>query len=183
MQRSEIKLEVKDVQKFINLLRKKGAVHLGDTMETTYRYDTPNEDLAKKGVFLRLRSGFSNTLTVKKKLTGSNKNYRVRDDVTLEVDNINKAREVIKTLGYTYERIMEKYRVEWQYKRTKITIDELPFGIYSEIVGEQDQIKAVCKDLGLDFSSAITETYWGVFKEISEEKNILFPQNYRLKLL
>ena len=183
MQRSEIKLEVKDVQKFINLLRKKGAVHLGDTMETTYRYDTPNEDLAKKGVFLRLRSGFSNTLTVKKKLTNSNKNYRVRDDVTLEVDNINKAREVIKTLGYTYERIMEKYRVEWQYKRTKITIDELPFGIYSEIVGEQDQIKAVCKDLGLDFSSAITETYWGVFKEISEEKNILFPQNYRLKLL
>ena len=183
MQRSEIKLEIKDVQKFITLLRKKGAVNLGDTMETTYRYDTPDCSLEKQGVFLRLRSGFSNTLTVKKKLTGSNKNYRVRDDVTLEVDNINKAREVIKTLGYTYERIMEKYRVEWRYKRTKITIDELPFGIYSEIVGEQDQIKAVCKDLGLDFSKAITETYWGIFKEISEEKNILFPSNYRLKLL
>ncbi len=183
MQRNEIKVEIKDVQKFINRLRVKGAVHLGDTMETIYRYDTPDLKLEKQGVFLRLRSGFSNTLTVKKKLKNSNKDYRIRDDVTLEIDNINKAREMIKTLGYTYERIMEKYRVEWQYKRTKITIDELPFGIYSEIVGEQEQIKAVCKDLGLDFSSAITETYWGIFKEISEEKNIVFPENYRLKLL
>jgi len=183
MQRNEIKLEIKDVQKFINRLRIKGAVHLGDTMEKTYRYDTPNLDLEKKGVFLRLRSGFSNTLTVKKKLSNSNENYRIRDDVTLEIDNINKAREMLKTLGYTYERIMEKYRVEWQYKRTKITIDELPFGIYSEIVGEQDQIKTVCKELGLDFSSGITETYWGIYKEISSDQNILFPQNYRLKLL
>ena len=35
---------------------------------------------------------------------------------------------MLKNLGYTYERIMEKYRVEWRYKRVKITIDELPFG-------------------------------------------------------
>lgn len=183
MQRNEIKIEIKDIQKFINLLRIKGAVHMGDTMETTYRYDTPDLSLEKQGVFLRLRSGFSNTLTVKKKMKDSNTNYRVRDDVTLEIDNINKAREIVKTLGYTHERIMEKYRVEWRYKRTKITIDELPFGIYSEIVGEQEQIKTVCKDLGLDFNLAITETYWGIFKTISDEKNIMFPQNYRLKLL
>jgi adenylate cyclase class 2 len=182
----EIKIQIKDITSLDKVLVKLGAKFIGSAFQRTIRFDTPAMDLEKQGKFLRVRSGFDNVITLKVK--SSNKKVYEREETEFEVGNIESARKVFNTLGFTKELIMEKYRSNWQLYDAVISIDELPFGFFVEIEAEEDQIFKVAGELGLDINKKIIESYWGVFEKYKSThkkenlgESIIFPQGYKPK--
>lgn len=185
----EIKIEIKDPLSYIAKLEDLRAVFLGFAKQITYRFDTPKKDLKKKGIFLRTRKGFKMTVTLKKKIAeiSDNENYKLREEIEVEINDFEKMNRLLEELGFTYLRRMEKYRARWQYNNLEITLDELPFGIFSEIEGPEKEIEEFLEKTQLQNLKRITKTYWSLDKEwkrtnnIKEENIVFKSQQSKLK--
>ena len=183
----ELKFEIKDLSRLIDYLKKHGAVVLNKSKEKTVRLDTSNKDLEKRGVFLRVRAGSKNTITLKEKI-GEDKNVRKRKETEFEIQDIEAMAYILGKLGFDYSRTMEKYRINLEYKGAKLSIDELFFGLYLEIEGEEKEIEAITKELGYNPEEKVLGTYWDILEEYNNEhkttkKDILFPKKYTSGLL
>src|SRR3989339_1119027 len=141
----EIKLEIKNLSRLISYLKKNGAKVLNKSKEKTIRLDTSTGSLEKRGVFLRVRSGSKNTITLKEKI-GDDKNVRARKETEFEIQDVEAMAYILEKLGFDSPRIMEKYRINLTYKGVKLSIDELFFGLYLEIEGAENKIKKVAKE-------------------------------------
>jgi len=183
----EIKIKLTDLLAIVSLLDQKKARLIGKSFQRTTRMDTPGMELEKKGVFLRVRSGFENTVTLKRKIS-DNKDVFERQEIETEVKDIDKLADIFDILGFSKRLILEKYRMEFDYKGLKIALDELPFGFYVELEGEPEKIAEVAKELNLDISKKIIVTYWDLFEDFKKEtgtkgESIIFSKNYKSVLL
>lgn len=185
----EVKYCVKDPLELINRIKSQNAIFVGYCFEKTTRVDVPNWTLSNSGTFLRLRSGFKNTLTLK---NSRKKDSEVseRKEIEIEIDDIDICHDLLKALGLTESLVMEKYRMMWKINDLFITIDELPFGVYTEFEGPIPSIKIISDLLQFNFNERIILTYWELYNNfmISQgntyyDPNIVFPQNYISRLL
>jgi len=183
----EIKLEIKNLSRLISYLKKNGAKVLNKSKEKTIRLDTSTGSLEKRGVFLRVRSGSKNTITLKEKI-GDDKNVRARKETEFEIQDVEAMAYILEKLGFDSPRIMEKYRINLTYKGVKLSIDELFFGLYLEIEGAENKIKKVAKELGFEPEEKILITYWDLLEDYNKKNktkisDILFTKGYRSKLI
>ena len=144
---------------------------------------------SKEGTYIRLRTGFKNTLTLKKARVKESE-VSERLEIEIEIDDMESCQKLLQEIGLNEKLIMEKYRMIWEVNGTIITIDELPFGVYVEIEGSVQSIKILSELLGLNYDNRIIITYWEIYKDIMEsmqmvnyDPNILFPNDYVSKLL
>ncbi len=165
----EIKFKIQNPQQIREKISKEGKL-VGKAFEKTIRFDTQTKSLESSGKFLRVRSGFSNTITFKRKV--ENKEFREREELELEISDLEKMRQIIKNLGFDKELIMEKYREKWKFKDVEIVIDTLPMGTYIEIEGNEQSIKETAKTIGLNLENKILETYWEIWKDFAKENKI-----------
>jgi len=183
----EIKLRVKNLSGLVDSLKKRGAKFLNKSKEKTIRLDTPSGDLESRGVFLRVRAGSKNTITLKEK-TEEDKSVRARKETEFEIQDVDKMAYILERLGFGYSRIMEKYRINLSYKGTKLSLDELFFGQFLEIEGQENKIEKVAKELGFNPNEKILVTYWDILEEYNKKKktklkDIIFSKGYKSKLL
>jgi len=183
----EIKLRVKNLAELIDNLKKSGAKFLNKAKEKTIKLDTSGGDLESRGLFLRVREGSKNTITFKEKI-GEDKNVRARKETEFEIQDVDKMAYILERLGFDYSRIMEKYRINLSYKGTKLSLDELFFGQFLEIEGQENKIEKVARELGFDLDEKILVTYWDILEEFNKKnktklKDIIFPKGYKSKLL
>mgnify|MGYP004594589945 FL=1 len=161
------------------------AIFIGGFMEKTIRYDNDDLKCSNNGIFIRTKSGMKNVLTLKEIPTDSSKTSFERITTEIEVDNINKIGYILEKIGLTKKFIMEKYRLFFKYDNVDILIDELPFGIYLEIKGEDNEINRVTKILNIDETDLIKMTYWDIYDKIkkdSKNENIVFETNHIFKI-
>jgi len=182
----EIKVEVKNPKKLISLLAQKNVKKVSEGFQRTTRMDTPNLDLEKRGTFLRVRTGGKDIVTLKKKIKTTGEVFE-RQELETEVKDPELLADIFADLGFSKRFIMEKYRIDYEYKDTKISLDELPFGMFVEIEGELENIKNVADELNLDLSNKIIVTYWDLFEDYKKKmnqkgENIVFPTNYNFIL-
>jgi adenylate cyclase class 2 len=166
----EIKFEIKNPNLIRKALKNLKAKFFGKVFEKTIRFDTPNDDLAKIGKFLRIKTGFKNVITLKRKI--ESKKFKEREEIELEISDPEKMEIILKNLGFTKARIMEKYREKWKLNGTEIVIDKLPMGNFIEIEGREKSIKKVVNLLGLDFKNRLVCTYWDLWKDFTRKKGI-----------
>jgi adenylate cyclase class 2 len=165
----EVKLKIMDLRKVEERLRELKADKVGEVFERTIRLDTPDMDLAQKGVFLRVRSGFKTVITLKEKI--ENQTVRERKETEFLIEDLDAMKYVLNRLGFTNEMIMEKFRQNWKYLDTVICLDTLPFGDFIEIEGEEDAIFEVINQLGLG-QEVLKGTYWDLFEEYKKVNNL-----------
>jgi adenylate cyclase, class 2 len=182
----EIKVEVKNPQQLLSLLAQKNVKKKSEGFQRTTRMDTPNLDLEKRGTFLRVRTGGKDIVTLKKKIKSTGEVFE-RQELETEVKDPELLADIFADLGFGKRYIMEKYRIDYEYKNTKISLDELPFGVFVEIEGEPENIKGVAEELKLDLSNKIIVTYWDLFEDYKKKmnqkgENIVFPANYNFIL-
>lgn len=161
------------------------AIFIGGFMEKTIRYDNDDLKYSNNGIFIRTKSGMKNVLTLKEIPTDSSNTSFERITTEIEVDNINKIGYILEKMGLTKKFIMEKYRLFFKYDNVDILIDELPFGIYLEIKGEDNEINRVTKMLNIDEADLIKMTYWDIYDKIkkdSKNENIVFETNHIFKI-
>jgi len=178
----ELKFKIDKPGLFREKLKGKGAKFLGKTFERTIKFDTKNGSLIKQRKFLRIRTGFKNTITLKRKTKPKDEEFKEREEIELEISNPKEMEIILENLGFTKKWIMEKYREKYQLKNAEIVIDRLPkMGNFIELEGTKKIIKQIAKILGLNFKDRITATYWGLWKDYCKkhgikDENIIFKK-------
>ncbi|MCK5234329.1 MAG: class IV adenylate cyclase [Candidatus Aenigmarchaeota archaeon] len=183
----EIKFKIDNIETILNKLLKQGAEKIGSAFQRTVRVDTENKSLENEGKFLRVRSGFKNVITLKIKCKNSSTNVFERKEIEIELPETEKMRRILNELGYSNECIMEKYRLNLKLGDIDISLDELPFGLFIELEGEEDKIFDLAQKL--DLKEKIIVTYWDLFEDWKQEQNeidlgkdIVFCENYESKI-
>lgn len=138
-------------------LRASGAVYVGEEFEENTLYAGGNLDLSRQVLRLRRIDGKA-ILTYKERSASQSTIKRYREDETL-VEDAQALADILDALGFKTSLVYEKRRATWQLKNAEIVVDELPFGLFVEIEGEEDSIMEVEQSLGLAEAEEEMATY------------------------
>ena len=90
---------------------------------------------------LRLRRTDGKAIVTYKERMDSNKTVRRRHEVEIDVAPAENMIEILSKLDIVPMLIYEKHRTTWDLADTEVTIDELPFGLFVEIEGDEEAIR------------------------------------------
>jgi adenylate cyclase class 2 len=124
-------------------LPKIGAKRKGEEFEENTLYT--GEALEMGRSVLRLRrfdKRSSAILTYKERFPVGSDIKHQREDET-RVDDPEAMELILEALGFTPGLIYEKRRETWTLGKTEIVIDELPFGLFMEIEGAEQDIRDI----------------------------------------
>ena len=112
----------------------------------------PGLDPTRRVLRLR-RKGARAVFTFKERDLSGSAIKRQREEET-EVADAGALAAILEALGYHPALVYEKRRETWRVADTEVVLDELPFGLFVEIEGEEARILEVEKLLGLDRAEA-----------------------------
>ncbi len=172
-QETEAKFYLKDVKKFQTRLQTlKARLIQTRVLERNTRFDLPGASLRDEGRVLRLRQDTETRLTYKgpsQVVDGT----LSRVEVEFTVGDYEKARQFLEGLGFGKLVYYEKYRTVYELAETHVMLDELPYGNFVEIEGENPaQIHTAAEMLSLDWGAAIGTSYHVLFDRLRESMNL-----------
>ena len=165
----EVKFHVSDLAEIEKQLVKLGATLVQPrTHEYNLRFDTPSGDLAQAESMLRLRRDAGSHVTFKGP-SSTLGGVLARQEIEFEVSNFVSAQKLIEALGFRSKFVYEKYRTTYGLDGLKITLDEMPYGLFVEIEGkEAAPIQKAANQLNLDWQERLPETYISIFRRLKE---------------
>jgi adenylate cyclase, class 2 len=151
------RLTAEERDRVLQRLTQVGAEDRGEEFEENTIYG--GGSLQRGTSVLRLRRvGNKALLTYKQRIAGASPVKRQREDETA-VDDPSAMALILDALGFKPVMIYEKRRRTWSLERTEVVIDELPFGLFMEIEGDERDIDAAEQTLGIGGLPAELETY------------------------
>ena len=134
-----------------------GAKRKGDDFEVNTLYS--GERLEMGSCVLRLRRiGKRGILTYKQRFPSNSDIKYQREDET-RVDDPDAMEAILEALGFEPALVYEKCRETWTLGKTEIVIDELPFGLFMEIEGDETSIRDIEGKLAIKRLRAEPATY------------------------
>jgi adenylate cyclase class 2 len=134
-------------------LKEVGAEGRGSAeFEENVIYTGPGLDPGRRVLRLRRKGGRA-VFTFKERDPGKSAVKRQREEET-EVADARALAAILEALGYRPALVYEKRRETWHVAGAEVVIDELPFGLFVEIEGEEARILEVEKLIGLDGAEA-----------------------------
>ncbi len=130
------------------------------TFEQNVLFDNAWNGLSRKGQVLRLRQDRRVRLTFKgnpPRQSGSE--ARVREELEVEASDFTTLATILERIGFTPRRRYEKYRETQTLGEVEIVLDELPFGNFVELEGEEASIRSLASRLGLKWDERILGSY------------------------
>ncbi|HKQ53401.1 MAG TPA: class IV adenylate cyclase [Pyrinomonadaceae bacterium] len=141
----------------IERLTESGATPEGEEFEENTIYAGGQLDASRQVLRLR-RTGTRAVLTFKERGDSKTALKRYREDET-SVSDAAALADILEALGYRPALVYEKRRSTWHLRGAEIVVDELPFGLFVEIEGEENVISEVEELLGLSEAEAEMDTY------------------------
>jgi len=166
-QEIEVKFYITNLQRVQNRLAELGAVVTQPrTHEINLRLDTLNYDLTKEKRVLRLRQDTRTRLTYKG--PGALREGTLqRQEIEVSVSDFSKTLALLEALGFQVALMYEKYRTALEVNGVEISLDEMPFGSFVEIEGQDPQaIHLVTQQLHLNWEARVVDSYTGLFEEL-----------------
>jgi adenylate cyclase class 2 len=151
------RLTVQQRERVLRRLKDAGAEDRGEEFEENTIYG--GGPLQRGTSALRLRRvGSRALLTYKERIPQASAVKQQREDET-GVEDPAAMTLILEALGFKPVLVYEKRRHTWSLGRTEIVIDELPFGLFMEIEGGEQEIEAVEQTLGLEDLPVEHDTY------------------------
>jgi adenylate cyclase class 2 len=165
----EVKFLIKEPALLEKQLAANGAILKSPRVfESNLRFDTPNGELTQQHRVLRLRQDTKTSVTYKGP-TLVEKGVAVRQEIEFEASNFTAAQHLFEALGYQISVMYEKYRTTYLCQNLIVVIDEMPYGDFVEIEGEDPEtIRALAERLGLNWERRCTESYIALFNRLQE---------------
>jgi adenylate cyclase class 2 len=165
----EAKFWINQPQKLEERLNSLGAVLIQSrTYELNLRFDTPDGQLSSAYQVLRLRQDQKCRLTFKGP-SDPLSNISARKEIEVEVSDLATTRAILEALGYQVAVSYEKYRTAYRLGETEISLDEMPFGNFSEIEGpDEGSIHETADLLGLNWEARSSLSYLAIFGAVKE---------------
>jgi adenylate cyclase, class 2 len=187
-QEIEVKFMVADLAALEVRLRALGAKLVQARVhEVNLRFDTPDGKLSGAQRVLRLRKDQQAHLTFKGP-SQVNQKVNVRQEIELVVDDFDNARRFLEALGYEVNVMYEKFRTTYKFRNVLVTLDEMPYGAFTEIEGpDAVSLEKAAEDLWLDWGCRSLESYMSLFGRVKEQrklaiKNLSFDEVQRLNV-
>ncbi len=174
-QEIEVKFYVNDLQAIRNQLEQIGAqLTQPRTLEINLRYDTSDGELARSFRVLRLRQDTAARLTYKGPGRAQD-GARIRQEIEMEVESFDQAKAFLAALGYQVSMVYEKYRTKYEFECVHLDLDEMPYGNFIELEGEDVPALHTLSDrLGLDWDASSPESYVMLFETLRAKMNLPF---------
>ncbi len=170
----EVKFTVPTVEPFRAKLLNLGAT-LGQkrVFERNLLLDTPDQQLRQAEQVLRLRQDNNVRLTFKSKPIHHSE-LKVREEIEMEVGDLETAVLLFNRLGYQPQLVYEKYRETYHLGTAEIVLDELPYGDFIEIEGDEGDIKRVAEAMGLEWNGRLAHNYLQLMHQLKQHHNLPF---------
>lgn len=172
----EVKFFVSDLGVARRRLEADGAELVAPRVyERNVRFDTPDHKLLRRAELLRLRQDTRARLTFKGPAAAdAESEAKVREEIELEIADFDRMAAILIRLGYSPVQTYEKYRQTWRWHDVEVVLDELPFGEFLELEGEEAAIKVAAAALGLNWSKRILTNYLGLMELCRRSFNLPF---------
>lgn len=174
-QELEVKYLLADPTGYAASLRAAGAqLEQARVFEQNLRFDTPSGALRQAMQVLRLRADQAYRLTFKG--PGAEQDgVRLRQEIEFELADFAAARRLLEALGYQVVFAYEKYRTTYLLDSVLVTLDEMPYGVFSELEGSDPvAIRQVSARLGLAWEARILDSYTLLFEKLRLALNLGF---------
>jgi adenylate cyclase class 2 len=139
-------------------LREQGAVHVGEEFEENTLYAGGRLDTSRQVLRLRRMGGGRAVLAYKERFYSDSPIKRHREDETV-VEDAEALADILDALGFKPTLVYEKRRSTWRLEGAEVVVDELPFGLFLEVEGEEESIERVEQLLSLAETEAETASY------------------------
>ena len=163
----ELKFPLAEPGKMRKHLLELGFVSRGKLFEFNLVLDTPGRDLDSQGRLLRLRRAKGVKLTYKEPLEegGLGKRFKAKKESELELSSLDTMRHILHRLGFTAERVYEKYREHLTREEgVSAEIDQLPrMGYFLELEAPPEKMEEIIESLGLKVSKGLRENYFDLY--------------------
>ncbi|HEY9282101.1 MAG TPA: class IV adenylate cyclase [Pyrinomonadaceae bacterium] len=140
-------------------LRELGARDEGGVFEVNTLYGGNGLDAGRCALRLRQEGGRRAVLTYKERPGSEPEAIKRRHEIETEVADAAAAAALLEALGYRAALVYEKRRETFQLGGAEIVLDELPFGWFVEIEGEEIDILDAERRLELTTAEHVHETY------------------------
>lgn len=124
-----------------------GARRKGEEFEVNTLYAGESLELINSVLRLR-RIGKRGILTFKQRFPSKSEIKHQREEET-RVEDPDAMEAILEALGFEPALVYEKRRETWIRGKTEIVIDELPFGLFMEIEGSEQDIRDIEKKLAI----------------------------------
>jgi adenylate cyclase, class 2 len=175
---TEAKFYVKNLRKIeLRLQELKAQLIQPRIHETNLRFDNSNNDLRSNFHVLRLRQDEKARLTFKGPSEEGEGGILSRQEIEFVVADFETAKQFLEALGYKAVVFYEKFRTTYELNDTHIMLDELPFGKFLEIEGENaETIHKVADLLNLNRGAMIKVGYHALFERVAKKYNLELSQ-------
>ena len=165
----EAKFWISRLDQLEDRLRKLGAVEIHKrTFELNLRFDNTDRKFSREYKVLRLRQDQKAHLTYKGPGDPTS-TIASRAEIEIEVSDFDTARRFLEALGYQVTVIYEKYRADFHLDNVEVTLDEMPYGTFSEIEGpDEKSIRSAAGKLGLNWEARSKLSYLAIFTALKQ---------------
>ena len=118
-----------------------GAVREREEFEVNTLYNGDAVELNQ--AVLRLRRIDERALLTYKERVGTRTDIKEQLEFETGIENPDAIEFILEALGYYPALVYEKRRETWRIEDTEVVIDELPFGLFMEIEGEEQSIQDI----------------------------------------
>lgn len=139
--------------------------------ETNLRFDFPDGRLQRAGQVLRLRKNHDTRLTFK--APGADSEHRL--ELEVGVDQAEVTQRLLEALGFGVFFVYEKYREIFSLEGAQVMLDELPFGVFVEIEGDDlPAVRRTAERVGLAWEARLPLSYLGLFDRLRQLRGWTF---------
>jgi adenylate cyclase class 2 len=169
----EAKFRISNPQALRSRLEALGAVLMLDHQhEINIRFDQADGSYKAEHKVLRLRIDQKARLTYKGAAQEGTE-VSVRKEIEFEVNDADAATAFLQCLGFQPFETYEKYRTTYHLHGLEVVLDELPYGDFVEIEGEdEDQIHQTADALGLNWEKRCKFSYLELFYHLNEKHGL-----------
>jgi len=171
---TEAKFYIQDLKKIeLRLHALKAQPIQPRTHETNLRFDNINNDLQNSSRVLRLRQDEKARFTFKGPSVEMDGGILSRQEIEFIVEDYESAKLFLEALGFKVVVFYEKFRATYELDNTHIMLDELPYGEFVEIEGENvEAIHNIANLLGLKWDTMVKAGYHSLFERVTERFNL-----------
>jgi adenylate cyclase class 2 len=170
----ELKIPVRDLDPTRHALESAGAELLHPSeAELNLLLDNPARELTAADRVLRLRRIGGRQLLTLKGPAAYHGLIREREELELEVDDVDTLASVFEELGFYSVFRYEKERESWRLGQVTVALDHTPMGDFVEVEGPTGELHAVASRIGLDPETAVRGSYVSLWIEYRERRSDL----------
>lgn len=168
-QETEVKFYVRDLKRIeLRLLDLKAQLIQPRVHEINLRFDFPDGSLRRDFKVLRLRKDTESKFTFKGPSEEREGGVMSRQEIEFNVSDFESAKQFLELLGYVPVVFYEKFRTTFEFKDAHIMLDELPYGTFVEIEGENiSTLEEIANKLGLNWKEMVKAGYHALFDRVA----------------